>query len=195
MAQLTANITSASPVATGGILMGPLGTAYPTDASTAPNAAIKPLGYAGREGLRPAGAAPSFNNIFAWGGDLVAAPMESRGTTEFEFDLLEVMNPEVAKLVFGAANVTVTPATTTVGTTISVQDTNWVIPRMVAVFDMLYGAKKLRFVAPNVQLVKTAEAAYIDNNIGFYTLRATAFKDAAGVSLYRYYVNDDKLPV
>ena len=148
MAQLTANITSASPVATGGILMGPLGTAYPTDASTALNAAIKPLGYTGREGLRPAGGAPSFNNIFAWGGDLVAAPMESRGTTEFEFDLLEVMNPEVAKLVFGAANVTVTPATTTAGTTISVQDTNWVIPRMVAVFDMLYGAKKLRFGDP-----------------------------------------------
>ena len=186
------NASAASPVSTGGILVGPFGTAVPTDATTAVNAAIVALGYVGREGLRPVGSAPSFNDIFAWGGDLIDAPMESKGTTEFEFDLLEVMNPEVAKLVFGDSNVTTTPATALVGTTVSILEKGFVIPRKVVVFDMLYGGKKLRFAGSNAQLTKMEEGAYQDANIGYYRMRAKFFPNAAGVSLYRYLVNDDK---
>ena len=186
------NASAASPVTTGGILVGPLGTAIPTDATTAVNAAILALGYVGREGLRPVGSAPSFNDVFAWGGDLIDSPMESKGTTEFEFDLLEIMNPEVARLIFGGSNVTVVPATASAGTTVSILVKGFVIPRKASVFDMLYGGKKLRFAGSNVQLTKMEEGAYQDANVGYYRMRAKCFPDAAGVSLYRYLVNDDK---
>lgn len=186
------NASAASPVATGGALVGPLGTAIPTDATTTVNPAIVALGYVGREGLRPVGSAPSFNDVFAWGGDLIDSPMESKGTTEFEFDLLEIMNPDVARLVFGDSNVTVVPATASTGTTVSILENGFVIPRKVVVFDMMYGGKKLRFAGPDVQLTKMEEGAYEDANVGYYRMRAKCFQNAAGVSLYRYLVNDDK---
>ena len=189
----SAYASAASPVASGGIAVAPLGSAIPVDTSTALNAAFKRLGYVDKDGLSPAGEAPSFNNIFAWGGDLVAAPMESKATNEWEFNLLEILNPDVAKLVFGETNVTVTPATVSSGTEIAILDNGFVIPRMAVVFDMLYAGKGLRFACPDVQLVKTEEGAYTDAELSFYKMKATAFPNASGVSVYRYYLNTDKL--
>ena len=47
MAQLAANVSAASPISTGGVLVAPKGTALPTDETTALNAAFKALGYIG----------------------------------------------------------------------------------------------------------------------------------------------------
>lgn len=192
MAQTAGNTTAAAPVITGGILVALKGTALPTDATTALNAAFKALGYVGRDGLTPAGSAPSFEQARAWGGDLIDSLITEKGTTEFTFDLLEVMNPDVAKTVFGDSNVTVTPATASAGTKVAILDKQHVIPRMAVAFDMKYGSKAIRIIGGNVQLVKEEEGAYTDTALSYYRMRAQFFPDSTGVTSYRYLLNDDK---
>ena len=192
MAQKSSNVAAASPVATGGILVANKGTALPTDESTALNASFTALGYAGDGGLEPSGDGASYNDVRAWGGDIVASVLEQKSITKFTFTLLEVLNPDVAKLVFGDTNVTVTPATASAGTKIAILDKGDEIPRKSYVFDMKYGGKKMRIVIPDGQLAVTAERAFDDSDVTGYEVEVTCFPDASGVRSYRYYANDDK---
>lgn len=186
------NASAASPVATGGALVGPLGTAIPTDATTTVNPAIVALGYVGREGLRPVGSAPSFNDVFAWGGDIVASVLETKSITKYSFTLLEVFNEEVAKLVFGAGNVTVTPATALAGTKLAILDKGAEVPRGAFAFEMAYGGKKMRYVFPDAQLAVTGEGPLTHSDITNYAVEITAYPDSSGVRSYRYLENDNK---
>jgi hypothetical protein len=111
MAQSVANVAAGSPLATGGILYGPKGTARPSDATTTPNAALKAFGYADDKGLEPSGEGAKKKEITAWGGDVIASLTEAKSIRKFRFTLVEVFSVDVLKFVFGAGNVTSTAAT------------------------------------------------------------------------------------
>ena len=66
MAQTAQNVTAASPISTGGILVAPKGTALPTDTDTALNAAFKALGYVGEGGIEAAGATACRSIPWCW---------------------------------------------------------------------------------------------------------------------------------
>ena len=51
MANNVANVVAGKPLAAGGVWIAPLGTALPTDETTALNAAFKSAGYIGEDGL------------------------------------------------------------------------------------------------------------------------------------------------
>lgn len=192
MAQLAANVSAASPISTGGVLVAPKGTALPTDETTALNAAFKALGYIGEGGIEPAGEGASYNDIKAWGGDTVTSVLETKSITKYSFTLLEVFGEEVAKLVFGTGNVSVTAATALAGTKLAILDKGDEIPRNAYVFEMAYGAKKMRYCFPDAQAAITAEGPLVHNNITNYTVEITAYPNAAGVRSYRYLANDNK---
>ena len=192
MAQLASNISAASPVATGGVLYAPKGTALPTDASTALNVAFKALGYVGEGGIEASGEGASYNDIIAWGGDIVASVLESKSITKYSFTLLEVFNEEVAKLVFGTTNVTVTPATALAGTKLAILDKGAEVPRGAFAFEMAYGGKKMRYVFPDAQLAVTGEGPLTHSDITNYAVEITAYPDSSGVRSYRYLENDNK---
>lgn len=192
MAQLASNISAASPVATGGVLYAPKGTALPTDASAALNVAFKALGYVGEGGIEASGEGASYNDIIAWGGDIVASVLESKSITKYSFTLLEVFNEEVAKLVFGAGNVTVTPATALAGTKLAILDKGAEVPRGAFAFEMAYGGKKMRYVFPDAQLAVTGEGPLTHSDITNYAVEITAYPDSSGVRSYRYLENDNK---
>lgn len=192
MAQLASNISAASPVATGGVLYAPKGTALPTDASAALNVAFKALGYVGEGGIEPSGEGASYNDIIAWGGDIVASVLETKSITKYSFTLLEVFNEEVAKLVFGAGNVTVTPATALAGTKLAILDKGAEVPRGAFAFEMAYGGKKMRYVFPDAQLAVTGEGPLTHSDITNYAVEITAYPDSSGVRSYRYLENDNK---
>ena len=192
MAQLASNISAASPIATGGVLYAPKGTALPTDASTALTATYKALGYVGEGGIEASGEGASYNDIIAWGGDIVASVLESKSITKYSFTLLEVFNEEVAKLVFGATNVTVTPATSAAGTKLAILDKGAEVPRGVFAFEMVYGGKKMRYVFPDAQLAVTGEGPLVHSDITNYAVEITAYPDSSGVRSYRYLESDNK---
>lgn len=192
MAQLASNISAASPIATGGVLYAPKGTALPTDASAALNVAFKALGYVGEGGIEPSGEGASYNDIIAWGGDIVASVLETKSITKYSFTLLEVFNEEVAKLVFGAGNVTVTPATALAGTKLAILDKGAEVPRGAFAFEMAYGGKKMRYVFPDAQLAVTGEGPLTHSDITNYAVEITAYPDSSGVRSYRYLENDNK---
>ena len=191
MAYSTDHVAAASPLATGGIWVAPKGTALPTDATTALNAAFKALGRVGEDGLQPSGEAASKADLRDWSGDVVASVTENRSISRFDFTLLGIFDEEVAKFVFGDGNVTVTAATASAGTKIAITDKGEDIAAKALVFDMLYEGKRMRIVAPDASTIVTAELPFVRNALSGYTCQVTCLADGSGVRTYRYYQNDD----
>ena len=101
----TANIFVGAPdrLTSGAILVAPAGTAVPTDIVTAPNVALKDLGYISEDGLSIAQSS-TWETIRDWGGDQVRKFL-SDFTGTLNFAMLET-NTNVLKFVYGSANVT-----------------------------------------------------------------------------------------
>jgi hypothetical protein len=166
-----------------------LGTALPTDASTALAAAYKPLGYISAEGIRPA-LDTSIDKIKAFGGDVVAALLTDESRS-FEATLLEVFGSEVNSFIFGSSNVTITAPTVSVGTKTYVQDKGGKPAQCVIVLDLKHGTKRRRLVVPIADPVVSGEEPYTDGGLMAYTLQIEALKNASGVRVYDYLENDD----
>ena len=98
------NVTGAKPQVAGAIAVAPLGTALPTDATTALAATYKKLGYVSKDGVSNANS-PTSESVTAWGGDTVLDGQTEKPDS-FKFTLIEALNVEVLKFVYGDKNVT-----------------------------------------------------------------------------------------
>lgn len=182
MAQTAKLVTAAKPPKkTGAVFYAPLGTALPTDATAALDAAYVPLGYVAEEGVTNSNS-PSTSTVKAWGGDVVLTTIDEL-TDQFKFTLIEALNPNVLKAVYGSANVT---GTLEEGITVSVGNDER--EHCVWLLDMvLKGGAKKRIVITDAELTGLEDITYAANSAVGYGVTLTAYaNETDGKTHYEY---------
>ena len=169
-------VTVGKPKVGGGIYRAPAGTTLPTSATATLAEAFANLGYISEDGLT--NERENDEEIRAWGGDVVMRTM----TDTFGFTLIEAMNVDALKAVYGDDNVSGTLAT---GISITANDV--MQANCVFVIDMIFqGGILKRIVIPNGQVTEVGEVTYADNEIVGYETTLLANVDATGNTHYEY---------
>lgn len=189
-APTAANVIVGKPLATGGVLVAPKGTALPTDTAAAPNVAFIGTGYIGEDGVTQT-IGTDTTDVVAWGGDTVRTVQTSH-TLTYQFAFLET-NPEVLKLVYGDSNVTVTAATVTLGTRTATLVNSATLPRKSYVLEIKDGNAKVRVVIPDGQITEVGDVTYVHSDALKYEVTITCYPDATGNKAYIY--SDDGVTI
>ena len=123
---------------------------------------------------------PSSENTNAWGGDTVLTQQTEKPDT-FQYTLLEALNVEVLKSVYGDDNVTGTLDTgiTVKANSSEQKDCSWVI-------EMVMKNKAVkRIVIPDAAVTAVGDITYAKSAVGYNTT-LTAVPDAQGNTHYEY---------
>lgn len=176
----TTKVTASKPKVGGAVFRAVAGTTLPTDATTALANTFKSLGYCSEDGVINA---PTIDNeqVRAWGGDVVL-DMQTGKTDEFRFTLLEALNDEVLKAVYGSANVT---GTLSAGLTIKANSAEQEVA--VWVIEMLMkGNAVKRVVIPHGKITAIEEITYSGSTAVGYGVTISATPDTTGNTHYEY---------
>ena len=180
MANNSLQVTVGKPNVGGAIWVAPLNTTLPTDTTTALDAAFKCLGYVSEDGVTNSNS-PETEAIKAWGGDTVLQVLTAKEDT-FAFTLIEAMNEEVLKVVYGASNVTGTLAT---GITIQANATP--SAAQAYVIEMVYNNSHVkRVVIPAAYVSEVGDITYSDGEAVGYETTLACTPDASGNTHYEY---------
>lgn len=175
------NVSTGKPNTTAAIYYAPLATTLPNDATTAIDTTkYTKLGYASEDGVTNTNS-PESDKIKAWGGDTVLT-MQTEKSDEWGVTLIESLNVDVLKVVYGTSNVSGTLAT---GISISANSSE--PTEYVWVFDMVMrGGALKRIVLPDAKISEIGEIVYKDDELVGYELTLEAMPDASGNTHYEY---------
>jgi len=177
----TQNVSYGKPKVGGAIYSAPLGTALPTDATTALDVGFLSLGYISEDGLTNENS-PESENIKAWGGDTVLT-VQTGKEDSFSYKLIEATNINVLKEVYGDANVTGDLDT---GITITANSTP--LEGHVIVIDMILKNSLKRVVVPAATVSEIGEIMYQDSDAIGYETTIIGVPDETGNTHYEYIV-------
>lgn len=172
-APLAANVLVGKPAASGGVLVGPIGTTLPTDATTALNVAFKAGGYVSDAGVTQQ-INTSTTDIKAWGGNTVRT-VQTDHSLDYKFTLIETSTRSLSAY-YGADNVTDGVVSITAG---DLPHSSWVI-------EVRDGARRVRIVIPDGQVTARDDLVFQDGGAVSYGLTVSCYPDADGVKAYIY---------
>ena len=187
MANTVTNVSTGKPKIGGAIYRAARtdNLVIPTTAAAELSTDYKCLGYVSEDGLKNNMTTDS-DKVKAWGGDTVLAYQKGKEDV-FTFSLLEVLNDDVLKTVFGDSNVTITAATSSAPKSVAVAVNNTELVESVWVIDMIMrGNNPRRIVIPYGKVTDIGEITYKDDDVVKYDVSLQAMPDTAGNSHYEY---------
>lgn len=183
MANTATNVSTGKPKVSGAVYRAPLGTTLPTDATTALDNAFVCLGYVSEDGLGNSNELET-SEIKAWGGVVVYRSLTGL-TDEFKMTLIESLNQDVLKAVYGDSNV-VTLSGGDTKVTVKAEDP----VEAVWIFDLvLRGGKAKRIVISDGAITSRDEITYNDSDAIGYGVTVSAYPDANGKTHDEYIEN------
>ncbi len=172
-------VSTGKPQVAGCIYRAPIGTAVPTDATSALSSGFIELGFVSEDGLTNSYKVSS-ESIKAWGGVEVNS-QQTEKTDGFKFKLIEVLNTDVLKTVYGENHVEETQGEIAVHVTYEEAiDYVWVVEMLVK------GNRKKRIVIPDGKIAEIGDITYKDNEVTGFDLNIKAFPDSDGFSHHEY---------
>ena len=172
-------VSAGKPKVAGAVFRAPLGSTLPTDANTTLNAAFVELGYVSEDGVSNNNT-PSSDKVKAWGGSTVLV-LQNEKTDEWKLTLIEALNENVLKTIYGDSKVTVNGSAITVQATADqLADASYVIEMS------LKGGAIKRVVIPDGAISEVGEVVYKDNEPIGYEITINALPESSGVTHYEY---------
>lgn len=182
MSNTVSNVTAGKPKTTGAVYRAPLGSTIPTNPTSALADAYVCLGFCSEDGVTNTGEMDS-ENIKAWGGQNVLTTSSSTDDT-FTFKLIEALNKDVLKFIYGDNNVSGELST---GTGITVGVEGYSQDNSIIVIDMVMRNNAVkRFVIPNATISEVAEIVYSDSEAVGYEVTLACAADSEGKTHYEY---------
>lgn len=179
---VVSNVTAGKPKATGAVYVAPITATIPTTASATLSSDYKCLGFCSDDGVTNSGEMES-ENIKAWGGQNVLTTSSSTDDT-FKFKLIEALNKDVLKFIYGSANVSGELSEgngITVGVQGYSQDDN------IVVIDMVMRNNAIRrIVIPSATISEVGEITYKDSEAVGYDVTLACAADSNGKTHYEY---------
>jgi len=176
----TSNVTVGKPKVAGSVFYK-TGTVTPPSSTTDPLTGYTNCGYVGEDGLKNEGKRDT-TEIKAWGGDVVIRPTTGFADT-FKFKLIEGLNADVLKAVYGSTNVTTDGTSNETAVSVNSKE----LDHACWVFEMIVGGNKAkRIVVPDGQITEIAEITYKDSDPVAYEVTLAGYPDASGNTHYEY---------
>ena len=181
MANTVTNVSAGKPAVAGAVHRALLSSnpTIPT-AADATLTGYTALGYVSEDGLTNTNS-PDSDTIKAWGGDTVLV-VQTEKSDEFQLTLVESLNAEVLKAIYGSTRVTgaVSTGLTVKATADDPEEAVWVI-------DMIMRGNVLkRIVIPDGKVSEIGEISYVDDEVVGYEITIQALPDSTGVTHYEY---------
>lgn len=174
------NVSAAKPNTGGAIYAGATSVQLPTSTSASIPTGMTALGYISEDGVTNT-SSPTNKDVKAWGGDIVLSSQTEKKDT-FSMTLLEVLNINVLKQIYGSANVTGTLQT---GITVNVNANE--LPEQAYIVDMIMRNNTAkRMCIPRGKITEIGEVNYADGSAVGYKITITAMPDASGNTHYEY---------